>query len=156
MRWLLTFLIGTPLLTCFAQNKLLFMKNKHHEVVYEKGDVLSFRLRGDKVKHTAQIESIEDSVIVFRYYQVQPEEITHLYLDKTNKVLWFMKYKYERLFFISGIGYLLLDTFNHGEPNENTLIVSGSLIGAGFLAHWLIGKRIPVHGKKKIVILKGG
>ncbi|MGE0771150.1 MAG: hypothetical protein AB7K37_05520 [Cyclobacteriaceae bacterium] len=137
-----------------AQSYLLFMKNRHHEVLYEKGDVISFRLKGDKQKITGEIEGFEEHMIVFRYFKVAPSEISHLYLDDTNKVLWFMKYKYQRVFLISGIGYLLLDTINHGEPDSNTFLVSGALVSAGLLCKWMFGYRIPIKGKRKLQVIE--
>jgi hypothetical protein len=122
-------------------------------VVYRKGDVISFRLKGDKQKITGQIEGIEDSLIVFRYFKIHPNEISHLYLDKRTKLLYFMKYKYARLFMIAGAGYLILEVINEGEPSEDTLVISGTLIGAGLLAKWIWGNRIPLRGKKRLVIL---
>ena len=99
--------------------------------MYEPGDVISFRLKGDKSKHTFQITGFEDSLIVFRNYKVNPSEITEMYRDTKNKTWFFMKYKWSGLLFIVGAGYLILEGLNSGELTSETLIFSGSLIAAG-------------------------
>ena len=151
---LIWFLILGSTPSCFAQKSLLFQKNKNKEVVYEPGDVISFRLKGDKSKHTFQIMRFEDSLIVFKNYKVNPKEITHMYRDTKNKTWWFMKYKWSGLCFIVGIGYLVLDGLHLGELTRETLIFSGSLIAAGVLTKLIINDRIKIRGSRKLVVIR--
>jgi hypothetical protein len=53
---------------------------------------------------------------------------------------------------IAGAGYCLLELVNTGELTRETLIIGGSLIGAGFLLKTIIGERIRIKGKRKLVI----
>ena len=117
------------------------------------GDVISFRIKGDKKKITEPIRGVEDSLLVFKYFNLNPKEITHMYVDEKTKVWFFLKYKYEKLFLFAGTGYLILDVLNTGELSEETLIISGSLITAGLLAKGLISKRIKIRGKRGLYIL---
>ncbi len=140
-------------LNCPAQ-KLLFHKNRHQEVSYEIGDKISFRVKGSRDKITRQITRFQDSLILFRDYQVNPDSISHLYVDNKTKIWYIMRYKYEKLFLIAGIGYPLIDAINTGELDSTTLIIGGSLIGAGLLARWLIRDTIKIRGKRKLEIVR--
>jgi len=138
----------------FGQKSLLFNKNWRRQAIYKTGDVLSFQLKADPRKITDQITGFDDSLIVFKNYKINPKEITHLYVDKQTSTWYFLKYKYEKLLFFAGIGYLLIDGFNNQEFSQETLVISGSLIGAGLLARWLISKKIKIKGRRKLVIMR--
>ena len=133
--------------------KLLFHQSRHKEALYKTGDIISFRLKNNKSKITGQIRGFEDSLVVFRNYKVNPNEITHLYVDSKTKSWYILRYKYEKIFLIAGVGYLLLDVLNTGELSEKTLIISGSLVSAGLLAKWLINDRIKIKGRRKLLII---
>jgi hypothetical protein len=137
---------------CYGQ-KLLFHKNRHREALYKVGDVISFRVKNSDSKISGQIRSFEDSLIVFQNFKVNPNKITHLYVDSKTKNWYILRYKYEKIFLISGIGYLLLDVLNTGELSKETLVISGSLVAAGLLAKWLISDRIRIKGRRKLVII---
>lgn len=142
------------LIESFGQKALLFNKNWRKQVLYQTGDIISFRVAADSKKITDQIMGFEDSLIVFRNYKVNPIEITHMYVDKKTRTWYFLKYKYEKLFLFVGIGYLLIDGINNQELSKETLVFSGSLIGAGLLARWLISKKIKIKGRRKLVIMR--
>lgn len=133
--------------------KLLFHKNRNREAFYKVGDIISFRLNNDKSKISGPIKDFEDSLIVFQNFKVSLNEITHLYVDNKIKTWYILRYKYKKLFIISGVGYLLLDVLNNEELNKNTLIISGSLIAAGLLAKWLISDTIEIKGRRRLLIL---
>lgn len=136
---------------CCAQ-KLLFHKNRHRQALYKQGDVISFRLKKDKSKITRQIRGFEDSLIVFEDLKVNPNQITHLYVDAKTKIWYFLKYKYEKIFLIAGVGYPLLELINQGEVSKETLMIGGPLIAAGLLARWLISDKIKIRGRRKLLI----
>jgi len=139
---------------CFGQQTLLMLqkRNKNKNVYYKKGEGVSFRVNDTKAKVTGEIVAIQDSVIVFKGFEVRVSEISSLYIDE--KTRWWLRYKIEQLSLITGGGYLLLDIINTGELNNKTLIVSGTLIGAGLIARVLIGNRIKVRGRTKLRILR--
>ena len=138
----------------FGQKALLFNKNWRKQVLYQTGDIISFRVAADPKKITDQIMGFEDSLVVFRNYKINPIEITHMYVDKKTRTWYFLKYKYEKLFLFVGIGYLIIDGINNQELSKETLVFSGSLIGAGLLARWLISKKIKITGRRKLVIMR--
>ena len=140
----------------FSQRtRLMFMKNKNKVVYYETGDELTFTITGHREKIKDQIKSfVGDSIIVFNQHNIDVREIDGVYLDKKNKVWYFFKYKWSKLFLFAGTGYLLLDVINTGEFDQKTMIISGSLITVGVLAKLLISKRLKVRkGGKKLRIL---
>ncbi|HPM32153.1 MAG TPA: hypothetical protein PLJ60_17605 [Chryseolinea sp.] len=133
--------------------KLLFHKSRHREAIYKKGDKISFRLKNAKSKITGQIIGFEDSVIAFQGFKINPEQISHLYVDSKTKIWYVMRYKYEKIFLIAGIGYSFLELVNEGEVDKETLIISGSLITVGLLARWLISDKIKIKGRRRLLII---
>ena len=139
-----------------AQSFLTFSKNWYRQAHYYVGDEISFRVKGDDKKYTDLIRGFEDSLIVFHYHKIPVADITHLYFDYKT-VIWFpLRTKYERLFLIGGAGYLGLDVLNTGQLDQSTLLISGSLIGAGLLARWLIRDYFVISHKKRLKIVNPG
>ena len=138
---------------CWGQ-KLLFHKNRNRQAMYKAGDVISFRVKGDNTKVTGQIRGFEDSLIVFPGFKINPQTITHLYVDDKTKVWYVLRYKYEKIFLIAGLGYPLLELINQGEVDDETLVVSGALITAGLLERWLIDDKIKIKGRRRLIILE--
>ena len=138
----------------FGQQTLLMLqkKNKNKNAYYKQGDEISFRINGSKSRITGEIIGFKDSVIVFNGFEVKVDDISSLYIDEKTK--WWLRFKVEQLSLIVGGGYLLLDFINTGELTKETLIISGTLIGAGLIAKVLIGNRIPIRGRTKLRILK--
>ncbi|MCB0492603.1 MAG: hypothetical protein KDC93_09320 [Cyclobacteriaceae bacterium] len=139
---------------CFGQQTLLMLqkRNKNKNVYYKIGDELSFRLADNKSKVSGEIIAFQDSVIVFKGFEVIVSKISSLYIDE--KTRWWLRYKVEQLSFIVGGGYLLLDLINTCELNKDTLVVSGSLIGVGLVARALIGNRIKIKGRTKLRVIE--
>jgi len=133
--------------------KLLFQKNRYRQALYEPGDQLTFRLKGSRTKIFGQILGFEDSLIVFRDFKINPAKISHLYVDAKTRIWFILRYKYSKLLLIAGTGYLFLDAVNSGEFREKTLIISGTLIGAGLLAKIFISERMKIKGRRKLVII---
>jgi hypothetical protein len=134
--------------------RLFFRKNRFRETYYKVGDEITFRVKGDKRKiHDRIIGFMDDSLIMFRNYMVNPKEITHLYVDEKTVVWYVLRYKYARILLFAGAGYLLLDTINQGETSKETLAISAPLIGAGLLAQFLISKKMRIRGKRRFYIV---
>jgi hypothetical protein len=151
------FYILTKVLLCLSSicygQKLLFHKNRHRQAFYKEGDVISFRLKNDKSKITGQIRGFEDSLIVFLDFKIDPKKITHLYVDGKTKSWYILRYKYEKMFLIAGVGYPLLELVNNGEVDKEVLIIGGSLITAGLFTRWLISDKIKIKGRRRILII---
>jgi hypothetical protein len=137
-----------------AQNKLLFHKNRYREAFYTVGDNLAFRIKGQKEKISGTITAIDDTVFTVNGERYNPSRIDRLYIDPETRMWFAFRYKWERLFLIGGIGYLVIDWINAGNVSEETLIISGSLVAAGLLARWLIPWHINVKKHRRMVILR--
>jgi hypothetical protein len=149
---LLIFLMTT--ISCPGQQRiLLFRNNRHRTALYKTGDQLTFRLKNDNNKYSFQIIDIEDSLIVFKNYKISPLQISHLYADDKTKIWYIMKYKYGNILLLAGTGYLFVSLINRGEIEKETMAICGSLIAAGVLAKLIIGNKIKIKGKRKLVIV---
>jgi hypothetical protein len=140
--------------TTFAQTFLLFHKNRYREAHYVVSDVITFRLRGERKKIKAEIIGFEDSLIVFNGFKVYPKNITDLYVDPKTRIWYAVRFKYARLCFIAGAGYMLIDLANNGDLNESTVVIGSTLIGAGVIAQLLVSKRIKIKGRRRLEIIR--
>lgn len=131
----------------------MFQKNRGRTAFYKKGDLISFRLHKDKTKYTFQILGFEDSVFVVSNYKINPKEISHLYVDEKTRIWYVFKYKYEKIFFLAGVGYFLASVINEKTLTKEAATISGSLGGAAILARLLVNNKIRIKGKKRLVIL---
>ncbi len=135
-------------------NRLLFHYNRHKEHVYNVGDVISFRIKGSKEKHTWQITDLTDSTIVSGEKLTEPHKISHIYIDKHTKQFFAFRYKWSRLFLFAGVGYVALDAVNRRQLDKNTAIISGSLLAAALITRIVIKDYIKLKRPRKLVILR--
>lgn len=131
---------------------MLQKKNRNKNVYYKPGDEISFRTIASNKKITGQIMELKDSIIVFKGFKLNVDEISSLYIDE--KTRWWLRYKVQQLSLIAGGGYLLLNLINNGEISEDNLVISGTLIGVGLIAKFLIGNRIKIKGRTKLRIVR--
>lgn len=131
----------------------MFQKNRRRTAFYEQGDLISFRLHNDKTKYTFEILGFEDSVFVVSNYKINPKDISHLYVDDKTKIWYVFKYKYEKIFFLAGAGYLLASVINEKTVSKEAATISGSLGGAAILARLLVNNKIRIKGKRRLVII---
>ena len=136
----------------FSQ-KLLFHKNRYKEVFYQVGDIFTFNLKGDNSKIIAQIRGFEGKFIVFANFKLNPEEVSHIYVDHKTKTWFILRYKYKSVLPLIGFGYALLDFINTGSLSQETAIISSIFIAAGLLAKIAISDKIRIKGKRKLVVI---
>ena len=153
MRFLLTIALLALVFECLSQ-KLLFHKNKYKEVFYQAGETITFRVKGEPTKITTVINGFEGNSIVFPYFSIAPEEITHVYVDSKTKTWFILRYKYKSLLPIIGFGYMLLDFMNTGSLSQETIRIGSTFIAAGLLAKILISEKIKIKGRRKLVIVR--
>jgi hypothetical protein len=118
------------------------------------GETISFRLKGDRAKFTRRIIGFEDGLIIFRDFDVDPKEISHLYVDKKTRTWYIFKYKYQYALPMLGAELILLELINIGKLSQEDLVLGGSLMVAGLLAKLLISKKIKIKGKRKLLIIR--
>ncbi|GHB81339.1 hypothetical protein [Persicitalea jodogahamensis] len=136
----------------YSQKSLLFVKNDSRYATYRSGDDVSFNINGSKQPITQRIQGFEDSLIVFPTWKLPVNDISALLVDDKTKRWYPLRYKYEQILPIAGAEYLVADLVNTGKFRTNTLLISGLLAGGGLLARKLIGDRITVKNKRRLVI----
>ena len=151
---LITVVVCTFLTESYGQRSILMLqtKNKNKTVYYKPGEVISFRVGESKRKISGEIIALKDSVIVFRGFEIRVDKISSLYIDE--KTRWWLRFKIEQLGLLAGGGYLILDVINTGELNNETLVISGSLIAVGLIGKLLIGNRIKIKGRTRLRIVR--
>jgi hypothetical protein len=115
---------------CISQ-KLHFHKNRYKGVFYLAGETITFRLKGNNSKIRAQIRGFDGNFIVFPDLKINPDEISHLYVDDKTRTWFILRYKYKTVLPIIGLGYALLDFINTGSLSKETVIFSSAFIAAG-------------------------
>jgi hypothetical protein len=153
-RFTLTILLVTLSTTMFAQTFLLFHKNRYREAHYVPGDVITFRVKGDRKKIKSEIIGFEDSLIVFNGFKVRPKDITDLYVDPKTQIWYAVRFKYARMFLIAGAGYMLIDLANYGDMRQNTVVVGTTLIAAGVIAQILVSRKMRIKGRRRLQIIR--
>ena len=152
VRFLLTLSLLILAVECISQ-KLLFHKNRYKEVFYQSGETITFRLKGNRSKISTQIKGFEGNFIVFPNLKINPDEISHLYVDPKTRTWFILRYKYKTVLPIIGFGYALLDFINTGSLSKETAVISSAFITAGLLAKTVISEKIKIKGKRKLVII---
>ena len=152
MRYLITGTLLILVLEGFSQ-KLLFHKNNYKEVFYQVGETITFKLKGDYSKISAQIKGFEGNLIVFSNFKINPEEISDIYVDSKTRTWFVFRYKYKSVLPIIGFGYMLLDFINTGSLSRETVVIGSSFIAAGLLAKILISEKIKIKGRRKLVVI---
>lgn len=151
---LLVFLLGLATQLPAQPPHLLFHKNNRREAQYFAGDVIAFRIRDNDFKVTDQIKGFRNGLVLFDGYEVDPRDFEMLYADDKTRIWYAFRYKFVKLTLIAGAGYLALDVINTGVFDQKTMIVSGSLIGAGLIGRLFIRERFKIKGKKKMLVIE--
>ncbi|MEQ8808336.1 MAG: hypothetical protein RIE59_04650 [Imperialibacter sp.] len=136
------------------QPYLLFHKSNTREAQYFAGEVIAFRIKDNDFKVTDQIKGFRDGLVLFDGYEVHPNDFEVLYADHKTRIWFAFRYKFVKLTMIAGAGYLALDVINTGRFDKNTMIVSGSLIGAGLIGRLFIREKFKIKGKKRMVVIE--
>jgi len=137
-----------------AQSFLFFQKNRYRQATYHAGDPITVRVRNKGDKVSGRITGfLGDSLVLTQQDTLRISAIEAIYVDGKTREWFVFRYKYKHILPIAGVGYLLIDRLNSGFVNRSTLLVSGTLIGAGILARLLISEQIRIRGKRKLLIM---
>lgn len=152
MRCLFAGILSIIFSECFSQ-KLLFHKNRYKEVFYQVGETISFNLKGNDSKISAQIKGFEGNLIVFQDFKVNPGDVTSIYVDAKTRTWFILRYKYKAILPIIGFGYMLLELLNTGSLSNEAVLTGSIFIAAGLLAKVLISETIKIKGRRKLVVI---
>ena len=79
-------------------------------------------------------------MLVVEGHRIPVNKITVLHIDENTK--WWFRFKAAEIFLIAGTGYMLLEAGNSSEPDGDTLLAGGTMIGAGLLCKLFIGNKL--------------
>ena len=121
----------------FSQYYLVLKKRSKIKYVFEAGESLKFKLHGEDFYTKQMIVGFGPNKIRFHYFELDLSEVSHLKVPKARKNAVSL---FSRLTLTAGVLFIFLDQFNQGfvigegfGPSEETLIISGALVGTGLL-----------------------
>lgn len=144
--------------TIKAQKYLLLRKvGKPYSIIYNEGESMRFRLKGERFFTKGLIQGFGKDDIRFHYYRIKLDEIAEVDVSNKNFTVFSFRSGPGKLV-VSGLGYLLLDQFNQtvirGESlgvSKQTAIVSGALTTSGFVLKGIQKKRFKMRKKKHVM-----
>jgi len=154
LKWILILVVTGASLSCFAQNTFLVEKvGTSRRYAFHLGDEIKIRTKKENLKVKSCLWAIEDSSVT-----IGPRtEIPLNNIGAVYKQFHFPKLL-NRFFFIAGVGYFVVDSFNNLINNEQvfepeTMIISASLIAVSVAFIPLSQKkcRIGLHWKVKVL-----
>ena len=95
---------------------------------YKINDEITFDLKETGDIYSGIITGFTDSTIVFKNYEFRPDEISHVYVDSKIVSNYMFKYKWPRIFIVSGLGYTGLELLNYGTVNGGTIFEGLALV----------------------------
>lgn len=150
-----SFLVVALLLVAGAvqAQRLLLLSRPGRNLVFTRGEDLSFKVKEDRKKYEAVIERI-DSLTVTLLVAGQPpfdipvSEFSTIYVDKNRRTVRLLRGMAGTLP-VAGVFYCGMDAFNSSRRGEKaitreTLVVSSGLVGLGALA-WIASRPGKVH-----------
>jgi hypothetical protein len=141
--------------TSVAQdNRLLFHYSRYKDVIYDVGDVISFREKGSKQKVTWQITEITDTTIVSGKEAISPFRIGAIYSDRRIRSMLPFRDKVSYILIGAGVVMITLDVLNSKEFDRQVATTAAVMIGGGVLAKTLIKNCIRLKPGRKLVILR--
>lgn len=146
---IIALLLCWPFSTSQAQEKLMIGRpGKPAKYIFEEGDMLRFRLKGEKYWNKALIQGLYGDKIRLHYATISIHEIEAVDIREQVKGR-FLKIG-SALCVRAGIGFAIVDQFNRSvvrnEPgvDETVLLIGGALFSAGALMKLLTRKKVKI------------
>ena len=139
-------------MTCAQPYLILRKEGTRRRSVYQKGDILSFRLKNDKQRKNLEIKELYADTIVFKGGPVTIDEIGAVYI-KADYRNW-NPATYTYFLVIAGTGYAGLAAVNDRKVGANTIATSSALVASGLIIHFLKQRKVKIKNKVKLEILE--
>ncbi|MTI22195.1 hypothetical protein E1176_14280 [Fulvivirga sp. RKSG066] len=139
-------------LSAFSQRYLVLKRRNHVLHQFAPGDDISFKLKGEKVFNNGLIIGFSDNSIKLHYNEISFDEIEKIKLPYRDSHFISL---FSGLAVTGGVLFIGLDQANQllvqGNglgPSEETLMISGGLIGTGLLLQLFVKKKFKITGRK--------
>lgn len=141
-----------------AQKYLLLRKvGRPYKIVFEEGQYMRFKLKGDRFFTKALIQGFGQDDIRFHYYRIKLQEIDEIDVSEKNFTVFSFRSGPGKLV-VAGLGYLITDQFNQTVirdesfgVSKRTAIISGAITSSGFLLKLIQKKRFKMRKKRHIM-----
>lgn len=144
IRWLILFLILLSI-SGKAQQRYLILKKKNrpYSVIFQEGDELRFKLKGEKYFTKGLIEGFGVDEIRFHYYRIKLNEIAEIDVGSKNFTIFSFRSGPGKLL-ISGFAFVAIDQFNQTVVNDQPFSINGktALIGGALTTSGIVLKLI--------------
>ncbi len=134
----------------FAQYYLVLKKRSRVKHVFEAGESLKFRLKGERFYYEHMMVGFHPDKVRFHYFDLNINEIASLKIPKAGNYAVSLASQLT----ITG-GVFALDQLNQGlvmneglGPSEETLLISGGLLGTGLLLKLFKKRKFKIDGIK--------
>ncbi|MEJ2003430.1 MAG: hypothetical protein P8X57_00350 [Cyclobacteriaceae bacterium] len=144
-----------------AQERYLLLRKvgKPYQIIFEEGEQMRFRVKGEKHFVEDYIQGLSGDYIRFHYYNIHLDEIEAIDVRDRNFTVFSFRSSPGKLI-VAGVGLIVIDQANQvlirDEPaglSTGTAIVAGSLVASGFLLRAIQKKYFRPGGKFKIEIV---
>ncbi|MEM1407616.1 MAG: hypothetical protein AAGG59_12630 [Bacteroidota bacterium] len=152
---LTTFLIIISL-TGYAQEKYLILKKKNrpYSIIFQEGDEMRFKLKGERFFTKALIQGFGKDDIRFHYYRIKLDEIAEIDVASKNFTIFSFRSGPGKLL-ISGLAFVAIDQFNQTVVNDesfgidsNTALIGAALTSSGIALKLIQKKRWKFRKRK--------
>jgi len=157
MRWLIIIFLLIAL-QCQGQGYLLLKKrNRPYKVLFQVGEKLRFKLKGERFFTESMITGFGDNYVQFHYFKIALDEFSVIDVkDKKFTVFSFTSGPGKLM--ISGVALLSVDQFNQiiirHEPfniNGDIAKIAGSLTLSGILLRLIQKKKWKLYKKSHLI-----
>ena len=153
-RFYFLFLLLVPLSSSgvFAQYYLVLKNRTKIKYVFAAGDELKFKLHGEDFYNEQMIKGFGAEKIRFHYFDLALSEVSHIKVSELRKNGLTLL---SRLAITGGVLFMVADQFNQLAimnealgPSDETLVITGTLIGTGLLLKLFQKRKFKIDGRK--------
>lgn len=136
----------------FAQYYLVLKKRTKIKYVFSAGDQLKFKLHGERFYNEQMIKGFGAEKIRFHYFDLALKEVSHIKVSRLRKNGLTLL---SRLAISGGVLFMVVDQLNGLAildeglgPSEETLFITGTLLGTGLLLKLFQKRKFKINGRK--------
>lgn len=140
-----------------AQYLLLQKKNRPYQVIFEEGEYLRFKIKGEKFWRRALIQGFEDDEVVFHYFSLHKDDFA--LIDVSNKKFTVFSFTSgPGKLMIAGVAFIAIDQLNQTAINNQkfgisskTALIGGGITASGIVLRLIQKKRWKLHKSNHMI-----